>query len=155
MTASPAGCGVLLHAPECLCDVVLAEPIPIRAGLTLADYDLGPAVAAYRGYDLHEVEGERLIDVLDHLARAVDAFSAIGYDEALALVDQTPETPPEKGGEATRIKSTKGSIAFVRKYADSPLSNGELRAETNRIFGTQITYSHMNHMRKRYGGTNL
>jgi hypothetical protein len=55
----------------------------------------------------------------------------------------------------TRTVSSKGSVAFVRKHAHSPISNGELRAETNRIFGTHISPSHMTHMRKRYGGTTL
>jgi hypothetical protein len=146
-------CGVSSHAPDCLCDVIITHPVEVKHDLCLDDYEYGRDVAAYLNIEFVPSEDD-LLDVFDHLARLRDALRVVDASKLDELEAEKPEHRTNFG-EAEGFRkvraNTKGSIAFVKSLANAPLSNGELRAETNRIFGTNISPSHMNHMRKRYG----
>lgn len=147
-------CGVYSHAPECLCDVVIESPVPVREGLTLDDYEAGRDVVAWLGVNTSEgISDTDLLDVFDHLARRRDALVALDDPNGDAL--RVGVVRVKSAGAVNLSKTTHGAAMFVSKMAPTSVSNGELRAETNRIFGTRITASHMTHMRKRYAGSTL
>jgi hypothetical protein len=155
-------CGVSSHAPECLCDVVITSPVVIRPDLTLADFEGGPELAERLGFPSVTATDEALLDVLDHLARRRDALVALDdlCGDRLREGFQH-EQPAERlrfggaHGAANLTKLTHGAALFIRERANSSMSNAELRAETNRIFGTKMSPSHMSHARKRYSGVAL
>lgn len=63
-------CGVSAHPPDCLCDVVIDDPVEIATNISQDTY-WGMKIALDAGYDT-ETE-EQLIDLLEALALAKDA----------------------------------------------------------------------------------
>lgn len=72
MTASPAGCGVIEHDIECLCDVVIPHPTG-WVGDAIQDMWMGQEIARLKDYRM-PWEDATIIDYLESLAFAKDRW---------------------------------------------------------------------------------
>lgn len=132
MTLSPEGCGVVEHPPECLCDVIIKEPITSDYPIIPHQIWSGVALAHYGKWD------GTLVHWFDLMNIATDAISAYRNGVIVAAARSTTRRKMPDDVYQTLLEGIKAGVA-PRPLVDS------IKTKHNYT----ITRSYVVHLRKR------